>query len=87
MPPVHKLQIHVQNVIQVIIQVEVDALLAQQFMQNVHHAPKQRKHVPLVPVVIMLQEEPVLHVLVKWLNVPPVPVMEQLVRNVMQIIS
>ena len=64
-PPVHKLQMLAQNVIQVIIQVELDANYAIQFIQNVHHVLKQRKHVPLVLVDIMLKVEPVLPVLVK----------------------
>ena len=35
------------------IQVERDVLLAQQFMQNVHHAPQQPKHALVVSVVII----------------------------------
>ena len=54
-----------QNVIQDLIQVELDANYVTQFIQNVHHVLKQKKHVPLVLVDIMLKVEPVLPVLVK----------------------
>ena len=71
-----------QNVIQDLIQVELDANYAIQFIKNVHHVLKQRKHVPLVQVDIMLKVEPVPRVPVKWQTAPHVHQMEVNVRNV-----
>ena len=84
-PPVQQQQINVQNVPQIIIQTEQDVRYVQ--VNTVLHVMQKQECAHHVNVDIIWVVELVHHVPVKWLNVPPVQLMDHLVVNAMKIIS